>query len=433
MTYKETTEYLFNRMPMFERQGAAGYKEGLGNTLALDEHFGHPHRNYKTIHIAGTNGKGSCAHTLAAILQLCGYKVGLYTSPHIIDFKERIRINGQTISEEYIIDFVEKERKFFEPLYPSFFEVTTAMAFKYFSDMQVDVAVIEVGLGGRLDCTNIISPILSIITNISLDHTQFLGTTAAEIAKEKAGIIKKNIPVVIGETTDETYKVFRDRTEKLQTPVVFAEEVQEIENILPTDDGMMLYTTKTFGEFKGELTGYYQEKNTATILESVKLLIGEGYISNSNTDINNVIKEAFANVSAITGLMGRWQKISSQPLTICDAGHNTGGWKYIGEQLRNINCQKKHIVFGIVNDKDIDGILTLMPDDAILYITKPDSKRALNESEIIRHAKKYGLTGTCYPTVREAYCEAKKNAEKWDLIFIGGSFYVISDFMKTCV
>ncbi len=432
MTYKETTEYLFSQMPMFERQGATGYKEGLDNTLALDEHFGHPHRNYKTIHIAGTNGKGSCAHTIAAVLQFCGYKVGLYTSPHIIDFKERIRINGETIDEEYIVNFVEQERGFFEPLHPSFFEVTTALAFKYFSDMKVDIAVIEVGLGGRLDCTNIISPILSVITNISLDHTQFLGNTPAQIAREKAGIIKVHTPVVIGESTDETRSVFSDKAKEAAAPIIFAEEAHEITGTYTAANGFIGYDTATFGRFEGELTGEYQKKNTATILEAVKILIAGGHI-NKGEETAGIIGKAFAKVSETTGIMGRWQKICDRPLTICDAGHNTGGWEYIGKQLRSIPCAKKHIVFGMVNDKDTDSILGLMPADAVFYFTHPDSKRALDEKEISDIARRHGLKGNCYPTVKEAYREARKNAKEEDLIFIGGSFYIISDFIKTCI
>lgn len=419
-------------MPMFEKQGATGYKEGLANTLALDEHFGHPHRNYKTIHIAGTNGKGSCAHTIAAILQLCGYKTGLYTSPHIIDFRERIRVDGETISEDYIVSFVEKERAFFEPLHPSFFEVTTAMAFKYFSDMNVDVAVIEVGLGGRLDCTNIISPILSVITNISLDHTQFLGNTPAEIAREKAGIIKENTPVVIGETTEETRTVFQNKAIEMGAPITFADKAHEIIGTYTASNGFIGYETASFGRFEGELTGEYQKKNTATILEAIKVLTEQGYI-NKGEEAAGIIRKAFANVSAATGIMGRWQKISDRPLTICDAGHNTGGWEYIGKQLRGIPCARKHIVFGMVNDKDTDAILGFMPPDAVFYFTHPDSKRALNEKEINAIARRHGLSGNCYPTVKEAYNDAKRKAADGDLIFIGGSFYLISDFMKTCI
>lgn len=431
MTYKETTEYLFNQMPMFEKQGKAGYKEGLDNTMTLDAHFGHPHRNYKTIHIAGTNGKGSCAHTIAAILQNMGYKVGLYTSPHIIDFRERIRINGITISEEYIVDFVEQERGFFEPLHPSFFEVTTAMAFKYFSDMQVDIAVIEVGLGGRLDCTNIITPILSVITNISLDHTQFLGNTLAKIAGEKAGIMKPGVPVVIGETTEDTRQVFKNKAQDTGVKTVFAEDTAEILKAAHTADGRIEYDTLSFGKFEGELSGDYQIKNTRTILTAIKELIAGNHII-KNKDINNIIKKSFMEVTRLTGLTGRWQKIEERPTVICDAGHNTGGWEYIGRQLSNAGKGNIHIVFGMVDDKDIEGVIRLMPAGARYYFTKPDNKRALNENKIKSIAAAYGLNGKCFSTIKEAYSSAKATAQPEDLIFIGGSCYIISDFMKTC-
>ena len=262
MNYAETTLYLFSQLPQFEKDGAKGYKEGLQNSLALDAHFGHPHRSFRTIHVAGTNGKGSCSHSLAAILQTCGYRVGLYTSPHLVDFRERIRINGHPISEDYVVGFVEHERHFFESLHPTFFELATAMAFKYFSDMKVDIAVIEVGLGGRLDCTNIITPMLSVITNISFDHTQFLGDTLAKIAAEKAGIIKRGIPVVIGETTAETRPVFEEKAKSNNAPLVFAEDEKEVLGAEPQPDGTILYHTLHYGELKGELGGLYQTKNT---------------------------------------------------------------------------------------------------------------------------------------------------------------------------
>lgn len=272
MTYSETIEYLYNSVPMFQKVGAVAYKEGLYNTVKLDEHFGHPHLSYKTIHIAGTNGKGSCSHTIAAILQAQGYKVGLYTSPHLKDFRERIRINGECISEEYVVDFVEKERSFFEPLSPSFFELTTALAFKYFSDCKVDIAIIEVGLGGRLDCTNIITPLLSIITNISFDHTQFLGDTLEKIAYEKAGIIKRGVPVVIGESVDETRPVFITKAKENGSKIVFAEEDDDIIDTKMSAQGGIYYDTKSFSRIYGELGGIYQKNNTRTILCAIKQL-----------------------------------------------------------------------------------------------------------------------------------------------------------------
>lgn len=433
MTYKETTEYLFNQMPMFERQGASGYKEGLSNTCALDAHFNHPHLNYRTIHVAGTNGKGSCAHTIAAILQTYGYKVGLYTSPHLRDFRERIRINGREISEEYVINFVEQERGFFEPLHPSFFEVTTAMALKYFNDMHVDIAVIEVGLGGRLDCTNIITPTLSVITNISLDHTQFLGGTPAKIAEEKAGIIKKGVPVVIGEASDETRRVFLDKAKKTGAPITFAEDTPEVKSCKPANGGGILYETESWGEIYGELGGSYQQKNTNTIMHAVQILIKQGIINGEHEAIRQTLIEAFAKVTLQTGFAGRWQKVSDKPLVICDAGHNIGGWEWLGKQLASIQCNKMHIVFGMVDDKDISNVLKLMPQAAAYYFTKPNSKRALPEYVISEMAARYGLNGICCTTVKEAYEKALENASEEDFIFVGGSCYLIADFLKECV
>lgn len=434
MTYKETTEYLFTRIPMFERQGASGYKEGLTNTLALDEHFGHPHRNYRTIHVGGTNGKGSCAHTLAAILQQCGMKVGLYTSPHLVDFRERIRVNGQPISEDYVVDFVERERSFFELLYPSFFEVTTAMALRYFSDMKVDVAVIEVGLGGRLDCTNIITPTLSVITNISFDHTQFLGDTLAKIAGEKAGIIKRGVPVVIGEATEETRPVFCRKAKEAGAPITFAEDRPEVTAATPSENGGMVYETEHWGRIYGELEGLYQIRNANTILHAVNRLTCTDILGKYRDDaegLARILRKAFASVTETTGLMGRWQKIQDRPTVVCDAGHNTGGWKYISRQLEEMPCRQLHIVFGMVDDKDISSVLAMMPAKARYYFTKADSKRALSEDTVKQLAASHGLTGDSFPDVNAAYQAAMKNAKEEDVIFVGGSCYIIADFLKS--
>ena len=308
MTYQETVEYLYNSTPVFEQVGASAYKEGLSNTLALDEHFGHPHRQFRSIHVAGTNGKGSCSHTLASILQAEGYKVGLYTSPHLVDFRERIRVNGICIPEAYVVDFVEKERSFFEPLHPSFFELSTALAFKYFAEQQVDIAVIEVGLGGRLDCTNIITPLVSIITNISFDHTQFLGNTLAQIASEKAGIIKPGIPVVIGETVAETKPVFLKKAREMQAPIVFAEDAKEVTSAEPLTEGGMEYQTKNLGKLRGELDGIYQVKNMNTILTAIPVIRQQGVVIS-----NGSIRVGVAHVCETTGLEGRWQHIQSNP------------------------------------------------------------------------------------------------------------------------
>ena len=435
MTYQETCQYLFNQMPMFEKQGSAGYKEGLTNTVLLDEHLGHPHQSYATIHIAGTNGKGSCSHTLAAILQQCGYKVGLYTSPHLIDFRERIRINGEPISERYVVDFVERERSFFEPLHPSFFEVTTAMAFQYFKDKEVDIAVIEVGLGGRLDCTNIITPILSIITNISFDHTQFLGDTLAKIAAEKAGIIKRGIPIIIGEANDETRPVFLAKAQELNAPIEFAEDYNEVISAECIPGGGMLYHTRNNGDLHGDLSGSYQEKNMNTSLAAVYQLVRSGYLCECQKphNLEKSRKEmlyAINHVAEMTGLMGRWQVMQQNPKVVCDTGHNVGGWQYLSKQLEQQQCQQMHIIFGMVSDKDVNSVLELLPKNAIFYFTKADNHRAINETDLQHLAAQHGLKGESYPSVHEAYTQCMKNALRDDFIFVGGSSYVVGDFLK---
>ena len=428
MTYEETIEYLYNSVPMFQKVGAVAYKEGLYNTIKLDEHFCHPHKNFKSIHIAGTNGKGSCSHTLASILQAAGYKVGLYTSPHLKDFRERIKVNGECVSEEYVIDFVENERHFFEPLHPSFFELTTAMAFKYFAESNVDIAVIEVGLGGRLDCTNIITPVLSIITNISFDHTQFLGDTLAKIATEKAGIIKNNIPVIIGEAVDETRPVFLEKAAENGSEIIFAEDNNEILSAELRPQGGIAYETKDYGKIIGELGGLYQAKNASTILCALKKLSEIGLRID-----NEAITAGFANVCETTGLLGRWQKIKETPTVICDTGHNVGGWKYISRQLSMQKCEQMRIVFGMVDDKDVSTVMSLLPENAIYYFTKPDNKRALDVNTIMEIGKKYGLTAKCFPDVKCAYQQALSESSPADFIFVGGSSYIVADFLSCCV
>ena len=410
MNYQDTLEYLYNSAPMFQQVGAGAYKEGLENTRALDAHFRHPHEHFHSLHIAGTNGKGSCSHTLAAILQSAGYRVGLYTSPHLVDFRERIRVNGQPISEDYVIRFVEEERAFFEPLSPSFFELTTAMAFKYFADEKVDVAVVEVGLGGRLDCTNIIHPDLCIITNISLDHTQFLGHTLAQIAGEKAGIIKPGIPVVIGETTPETRPVFYQKAQEEGAPIHWAEE-EGHENDYP---GLSF-----------ELKGLYQEKNRRTLLTALPILKEIGYRLTEND-----IRQGFAHVVELTGLMGRWQKLQDSPTLICDTGHNTGGIAYIAQQLRAQPCHHLHIVLGMVNDKDIRGVLALLPHEADYYFTQASVKRALPADELARLGTEAGLKGEAFANVPAAVRAAQKRSLPEDLIFVGGSTFVVADLLS---
>lgn len=427
MTYKDAIDYLFESAPLFQNIGADAYKDGLSNTYLLDRHFYHPHRNYKTIHVAGTNGKGSCSHTIAAYLQCRGYKVGLYTSPHLIDFRERIRVNGRQIDEQSVIDFVEEIQATYgkdieeKRLGFSFFELATAMAFKHFSDERVDFAVIEVGLGGRLDCTNIISPILSIITNISFDHTQFLGNTLEKIAAEKAGIIKKNTPVVIGETLPETKSVFQKKAKEMDAPIHFAEDY-DCDEIVAT--------------LNPQLKGYCQEKNTKTILRAIEELSPalsqeKGEIEGEERD---VLRKAFAEVCDLTGLMGRWQKIQEKPLVICDTGHNIGGWQYLARQIADTPCKRRHIVLGFVNDKDISGILqlisqTVAKDEVTFYFTQASVRRALPATDLKAIASRFDLIGNAYDNVNEAYIAALSNASDNDFVFIGGSNFIVADLL----
>lgn len=408
MDYQNTLKYLYNSVPMFQQIGGKAYKEGLENTLLLDEHFQHPHRKFRSIHVAGTNGKGSCSHTLAAILQEAGYKVGLYTSPHLVDFRERIRINGQPIPEEEVIRFVEQERHFFEPLHPSFFELTTALAFQYFAQEHIDVAVIEVGLGGRLDCTNILTPDLCIITNISLDHVQFLGHSLEQIAQEKAGIIKTGIPVVIGETTPETRPVFQNKAETVCAPIYWAEENDR----------------EDYPGIEFELKGLYQQKNRRTILTALPVLKEAGFRID-----DSCVRQGFAHVCEITGLMGRWQKLQSSPTLICDTGHNVGGINYIVEQLKQQTYNKLHIVIGMVNDKDVSGVLQLLPKEADYYFTKASIPRALPEEQLAALAAQQGLHGHCYTDVPSAVQAAQEKSLPEDFIFVGGSSFIVADLL----
>ena len=407
MNYNETIDYLFHSTPVFEKIGAKAYKPGLQTTEELDAHFGHPHKLFKTIHVAGTNGKGSCSHTLAAILQSQGYKVGLFTSPHLVDFRERIRVNGECVSEQFVIDFVAEHRSFFEPLHPSFFELTTAMAFKYFAEQQVDIAVIEVGLGGRLDCTNIITPLLSVITNISYDHTQFLGNTLAQIAGEKAGIIKPGVPVVVGEYLSETKPVFEEVARQKHAPILFAQD-QDISY-----------------DVDMELKGSYQEKNKKTIFMALSQLQQMMPIS------MEAIQQGFAHVSELTGLRGRWEKLNNAPLTICDTGHNLAGWQYLAPQIEAIEAPVKHIVFGMVDDKDVDGVLQILPKTGTkFYWAQASTHRAIPVEKLAKIAANHGLNGKTYHSVKEAFKAANEQAQKDDFIFVGGSSYVVADLLS---
>ena len=435
MKYEEAIDFLFNRTANFELQGVAGYKEGLGNSLALDEHYGHPHEHFRCIHIAGTNGKGSVSHSIAALLQVFGYRVGLYTSPHLLDFSERIRVNGQPVPHDYVADFVDKGKDFFESVNASFFEITTAMAFKYFKDVNIDIAVIEVGLGGRLDSTNIISPVLSIITNISLDHTQLLGTSIEQIAMEKGGIIKPGVPVVIGEATPETRMVFDALAQEAKAPIVYAEDEQEIVSSTVAPEGR-IYKAKHLGEFKGELQGDYQEKNMNTVVVAMHQLVNLGSMCDcidpdNNRKIQLEMCEALQNVSTITGLMGRWQVVRRSPLVVCDTGHNIGAWKYLSKQIESVKCKHLRIVFGMVEDKDVYGVMNLLPKNATYYYTKGSTKRAFPETSLKVFGDQFGLQGECYPGVKEAYQAAISGASSDDFIFVGGSNYIVADFLKS--
>ncbi len=424
ITYDEAINFLYTQIPMFQREGASAYKPGLDTAHQLDESFGKPHTHYPTIHIAGTNGKGSTAHTIAAVMQSAGYKVGLYTSPHLVDFRERIRVNGTMIPHENVCDFVERFQKMNLNCHPSFFELTMMMAFEHFSQEKVDVAVIEVGLGGRLDSTNIIHPILSIITNISFDHTAFLGNTLPKIAAEKAGIIKTGVPVIIGEAEGAVKDVFIAKAQQERSPIYFAEETNPYFSVSTDKKGHFVYNGTIFGDIIGELSGECQLKNSATILTALDRLRKNGWEIPSEA-----VKKGFAHVGLLTGLAGRWMTINERPLVICDTGHNIGGWKYISYQLSTLHGEK-HMVIGFVNDKDISHILELMPKDAHYYFTRADIPRALPAEDLAQIASTKGLQGIVVPTVIEAYKKALDNVVEGDTIFVGGSTFVVADLLS---
>lgn len=428
MNYIQTLDFLYGKLPMFTRIGEAALKKDLYNTIALCERLGNPQERFKTIHVAGTNGKGSTSHMLAAILQKAGYKTGLYTSPHLKDFRERIRINGRMVSKSFVSSFVEAQKNLIEALQPSFFEVTVAMAFSYFALEKVDVAIIEVGLGGRLDSTNIIHPDLSVITNISLDHTNILGNTLEEIAFEKAGIIKAGVPAVVGEKEMPSEKVFIEKAGSVNTSLEFAsdryhaEDVQQhagklCMNILK--DGQPLYKN-----LKLDLTGTYQIKNIVTVAAALQRLVALGY-----NIADTAVYAALKNVKKITGLQGRWQTLGHQPTIICDTGHNVAG---IREVLRNIEAtphKQLHMVIGMVKDKDTDAVLKLLPSAAKYYFSQPALERALPASALQAKAHSLGLTGERFDTVKEAFNAARLDATLDDLIFIGGSTFIVAEVL----
>jgi dihydrofolate synthase/folylpolyglutamate synthase len=406
MTYQETTEWMFRQLPMYQNIGASAYKEDLTNALLLAKHLGNPERKIKCIHVAGTNGKGSTSHFLASILQEAGYKVGLYTSPHLKDFRERIKINGFEITEEVVCDFITKNKPFLENHSLSFFEMTVGLAFEYFANEAVDFAIIEVGLGGRLDATNIIMPLVSVITNIGLDHVQFLGNTEEAIAREKAGIIKPQIPLVIGEYTPETQPVFLNTAKEKEATIYFASD--------------LIATT-----FPSDLKGNYQEANKKTVLQTIAVLKSKyGYPISEAT-----IQKAFLNTIKNTGLQGRWQQIHSSPMVICDTAHNKHGLEVTLKQLQDQTYNQLHLVVGFVNDKNLDEILPLFPKNAIYYFCKPNNSRGLPAEITSQKAKEFGLFGEVYPSVSKAYQVALQKASATDVIYIGGSNFVVAEII----
>jgi len=438
MNYQETLDYLFSQLPMFHRIGAAAYKADLNNTIALGKILGNPQEKIKTIHIAGTNGKGSVSHFIASILQEHGFKTGLYTSPHLIDFRERIRINGTKISEEKVIDFVGNYKSSFDSIQPSFFEWTFGLAMNYFAEENVDIAVIETGLGGRLDSTNVITPELSLITNIGWDHTNLLGDTLEKIAIEKAGIIKMGVPVVLGKMQPELVHVFTEKAKSNNSPIYFADthfHVLHAEVVYNSHPLLVLKIQCTNGSdlkhvlehdqvFQSPLPGYYQVKNIPTVLMAVDILNSRGF---KMTEEN--VKKGISNVITNTELLGRWQKLSNEPLVICDTGHNIDGISEIVRQILFTPHHKLHMVLGFVNDKDVDSILKLLPTDAIYYFCKASIPRALDEKILAEKALKYHLHGKSFATVADAFRAAKKQAKTDDLIFIGGSTFVVAEVL----
>jgi len=405
MTYQDTINWLFAQLPMYQNQGKTAYKIDLSNTLLLANHLNNPEERFKSVHVAGTNGKGSTSHMLASILQEAGYKVGLYTSPHLKDFRERIKINGQEIEEDDVVKFVAQNKSFFECHALSFFEMTVGLAFQYFADQHVDIAIIEVGLGGRLDSTNIITPELSVITNIDLDHTQFLGDSLHAIAKEKGGIIKPNIPVVIGETQKETKPVFEAIAKENQADITFADDSE-------------------LKAYKSDLKGRYQTNNIKTVLAAINQLQNKGFSVSEQA-----IYKGLLNVVKNTGLLGRWQILHERPKVICDTAHNTSGLSYTMKQLLDEPHESLHIVFGVVNDKDLSSIVDVLPKQATYYFCKPNIPRGYNAHDLKRELNSHGCQGMAYDSVNEAYKSALKQADANAVIYVGGSTFVVAEII----
>jgi len=429
MNYQQTIDYLYSQLPLFTRVGPSAYKANLDNTIELCKRLGDPQHKFKSVHVGGTNGKGSTSHMLAAILQTAGYKTGLYTSPHLKDFRERIRINGQTISEQEVIDFVERHKADFEEIRPSFFEMTVGLAFDIFAREKVDVAIIEVGLGGRLDSTNIITPLLSVITNIGWDHMNILGDTLQLIAAEKAGIIKPGVPVVIGEYQPEVAEIFINKAEHEQAEIVFASELLKEVNVQQLDDEFDEFLEVTLegpdtaiADYRLDLPGIYQVKNLKTVLCAVSELRTQGF------DINDgSVHSALSKVKLLTGLHGRWETLNKHPLTICDTGHNPEGIKEVLQNIAAVDYEELHFVLGVVNDKDIGKILDMLPKDAVYYFCKPDIPRGLDAESLKQQAESFALCGQVYPSVKAAFLAAQQSAGQNDLVFVGGSTFVVAE------
>lgn len=428
MNYEQTLDFIYSKLPMFTRVGAVALKKDLHNTIVMCEKLGNPQNKFKSIHVAGTNGKGSTSHMLAAVFQQAGYKTGLYTSPHLKDFRERIRVNGTMISKDFVVDFVASQNEIIDELSPSFFEVTVAMAFAYFVAEHVDIAIIEVGLGGRLDSTNVITPELSVITNISFDHTNILGNTLAEIAMEKAGIIKHGVPVVIGERQPETDLIFLQKAKETESQLVFANEHLRIGNFNRNSDRLALSIEDTnhllFEDLQLDLTGTYQLKNVLTVIQSILLLRKSGY-QLADHDVHMALQH----VKQLTGLQGRWQILGTDPLIICDTGHNIAGITEVIQNIQQTPHDKLHIVLGMVKDKDIDGVLQLLPAEASYYFCQPELERALPATELAMEASKYKLSGDVFTSISLALGSAKIKAKHNDLIFVGGSTFVVAEVL----
>jgi dihydrofolate synthase/folylpolyglutamate synthase len=429
MTYPQTLDYLFSKLPMYQRIGAAAYKADLNNTLAICKALGNPEKKIKFVHVAGTNGKGSSSHMLAAILQQAGYKTGLYTSPHLVDFRERIKINGKMIPKTEVVKFVEDFKTIFENIEPSFFEWTVGLAFHYFAQQQVDVVILEVGLGGRLDSTNVITPVACLITNIGYDHMNLLGDTLPKIAAEKAGIIKTKIPVVISQTQLDVISVFNETAKQLKAPIEFADKNYKLISSAYNKEFLSITLlhkkTNTAHLYNLDLQGSYQVKNVMGVLNTTEILKQKGFIIEETDSIN-----ALAQVQKLTGLYGRWQILQEKPLVIADTGHNEDGIKEVLDNLKRYTYKTLHFVLGVVNDKDISNILKLLPKDATYYFCKASIPRALDENELATLAKKNGLNGSTFKTVPEALQKAIKQAKVNDLIFVGGSTFTVADALS---